>query len=281
MPAIMVEKVEKDFMNTTHKFENIWFEEQTDENKGISIITFNRPKVLNALNQKTLEELKFVLDEVKKSKSIRVLILTGAGEKAFVAGADISQFPSMTSKDARKFAAFGQRVFSQLEALDQPTLAAVNGFALGGGCELAAACDFIYASETAKFGQPEVNLGIIPGYGGTQRWVRQIGKAMAKELIFTGRIISAEEAFQIGFVNKVCAPDRLMNEITETARLIVSKGKIAVAHAKRAIDAGYHKELSKGLQIECEAFSKTFDTEDQKEGASAFLEKRQPRFQGR
>jgi len=266
-------------MSTSYK--NLLFEELSGENVGIVVITFNRPKVLNAINHETMVELSSALDHVRENRKIRVLVLTGSGDKAFIAGADISQFETLSSRQAYQFALFGQTTFSKLEGLDQPTIAAVNGFALGGGCELASACDFIYASKNAKFGQPEVNLGIIPGYGGTQRLVRQVGRAMGKELIFTGNIISAEEGLRIGLVNKVCEPGELMPEVFKTARTMISKGPIAVAHAKKAIDAGYNKELHEALAIEAEAFSKAFDTLDQKEGARAFLEKRLPRFQGR
>ena len=266
---------------TTSQLQNIIFEELSGENQGISLVTFNRPKVLNALDQKTFDELETVLDLVEESNSIRVLVFTGAGEKAFVAGADISQFPHMSSEDAIQFATRGQTTFLRLLKLRQPTIAAVNGFALGGGCEFASACDFIYASETAKFGQPEVNLGIVPGYGGTQILARQIGKAMAKELIFSGKIIGAHEALEVGLVNKVCLPDKLLEEVLTVARLIVSRAPLAVAEAKKAIEEGYAKELSEALDVECKAFSNTFDTEDQKEGARAFLEKRKAKFIGR
>lgn len=266
---------------TTNDFKNLLVEEQAGENAGILTITFNRPKVLNALNRETLEELKTVLVGLESNTSIHVVVLTGAGEKAFVAGADISQFPTMTAKDAVEFAKFGQNVLSQLERLPQPTIAAVNGFALGGGGELASACDFIYASETAKLGQPEVNLGIIPGYGGTQRLVRQVGRGMGKELIFTGRVISAKEALRIGWVNRVCAPAELLNEVYKTGREIMSKSSLAIAEAKKAIELGYNKDLPEALAIEIEAFARTFGTADQKEGAKAFLEKRKPQFQGR
>lgn len=268
-------------MNIKNDFQNIIYEEKTGENRGIAVITFNRPKVLNAINQDLMQEFSRALDVVRKSSIIKVLVLTGAGEKAFVAGADISQFETMTEKDAVRFASFGQAVFNKIEELPQPVIAAVNGFALGGGCELVSACDFIYASETAKFGQPEVNLGIIPGFGGTQRFTRLLGKAMAKELIFTGSIIDAYEALRIGLVNKVCKSEQLMNEVLATSKMILSKGSLAVSYAKHAIEEGYHKELKAALDIECKAFSKTFGTQDQKEGARAFLEKRLPKFIGK
>ncbi|MBI2646381.1 MAG: enoyl-CoA hydratase/isomerase family protein [Deltaproteobacteria bacterium] len=264
--------------NTYH---TITYEEKHGELKGIAVVTFNRPKVLNAINQSLMEELLDVLEHVQKSHAVKVLVLTGTGDKAFIAGADISQFEKMTSKEAIAFAKFGQKVFTRLEELPQPTIAAVNGYALGGGCELALACDFIYAGENAQLGQPEVNLGILPGWGGTQRLTRLVGKAMAKELIFTGKLIYAHEAQRIGIVNKVCHDVQLMEDVLKTAKLIVSKGPIAVAQAKRAIEDGYHKELRDALELEAEAFAKTFDTQDQKEGAKAFLAKRPPQFVGR
>lgn len=263
------------------RYKNLLFEELSGENAGIAVVTFNRPTVLNAINHEMMVELSSALDRVKENKKIRVLILTGSGEKAFVAGADISQFESLNARQAYQFALFGQTTFGKLQELDQPTIAAVNGFALGGGCELASACDFIYASSRAKFGQPEVNLGIIPGYGGTQRFVRQVGLAMGKELIFSGNMISVEEAFRIGLVNKVCEPEKLLEEVFKTARMIASRAPLAVSEAKKAIHAGYHKEWHDALAVEAEAFSKAFDTSDQKEGARAFLEKRQPHFEGR
>lgn len=262
-------------------YQNLLFEELSGENTGIALLTFNRPKVLNAINHEMMVELSSCLDRAKENKKIRVLVLTGSGDKAFVAGADISQFETLNARQAYQFAIFGQTTFGKLQELDQPTIAAVNGFALGGGCELASACDFIYASTRAKFGQPEVNLGIIPGYGGTQRFVRQVGLAMGKELIFSGNMISAEEAFRIGLVNKVCEPERLLDEVFKIARTIASRAPLAVAEAKGAMDQGYHKEWQDALAIEAEAFSKAFDTTDQKEGARAFLERRQPRFEGR
>lgn len=266
---------------SNHTYHNLTYEEKQGDLQGIAVVTFDRPKVLNAINQSLLEELLAVLDHIQKNHAVKVLVLTGAGDKAFIAGADISQFEKMTSKEAVTFAKFGQKVFTRLEELSQPTIAAVNGYALGGGCELALSCDFIYAGENAQFGQPEVNLGILPGWGGTQRLSRLVGKAMAKELIFTGKLIYAHEAQRIGMVNKVCHDSQLMDDVLKTANLIVSKGPLAVAQAKRVIEDGYHKEIADALELEAEAFAKTFDTEDQKEGAKAFLAKRPPQFVGR
>ena len=257
------------------------YEEKTGDFQGIALITLNRPEVLNAINKEMMAELHQVLETVQSSSTVRVLVLTGAGEKAFVAGADISQFPKMSEKEAIEFASFGQKVFSKLESLKQPTIAAVGGFALGGGCELALACDFIYASEKAKFGQPEVNLGILPGYGGTQRLSRLVGKAMAKELIFSGKIIDAQEALRIGLANHVFPQASFMEEVFKAARLIASKAPLAVAASKSAIEKGYNLDLKEAFAVECHAFSKTFGTQDQKEGAQAFLEKRQPKFIGK
>ncbi len=264
--------------NTYH---NLTYEEKHGDLKGVALVTFNRPKVLNAISQAMLEELLTVLEHVQKSHVIKVLVLTGAGDKAFIAGADISQFEKMTSKEAAELAKFGQKVFTRLEELPQPTIAAVNGYALGGGCELALSCDFIYAGENAQLGQPEVNLGILPGWGGTQRLSRLVGKPMAKELVFTGKIIYAHEAQRLGIVNKVCHDAQLMEDVMKIAKLILSKGPLAIAQAKRVIEDGYHKELIDALEMEAEAFAKIFDTEDQKEGARAFLAKRPPQFVGR
>jgi enoyl-CoA hydratase len=273
----MAENPAEDFMST-HKFKNIIFEKKDGH---IALITINRPKVLNAINKETMQELMSCVEILKNSDDIRVVVITGAGDKAFVAGADISQFPKMNENEAIEFATYGQSVFSKLEELKQPVIAAVNGYALGGGCELVLACDFIYASENAKLGQPEVSLGILPGYGGTQRLSRLVGKAMAKELIYSGKVISAQEALRIRLVNKVFAQKDLLLETIKTANLIASKAPIAVAESKKAIEQGYDILLKEALAVECQGFSKTFGTQDQKEGAKAFLEKRKPHFIGK
>lgn len=247
---------------------------------GIVTITFNRPKALNALNTALLEELSHALDQIAADENLRVLVLTGAGEKAFVAGADITELATFNSLRAKNFAQNGHQILQKLQELPIAVIAAVNGFALGGGTEIAVACDFIYASENAKFGQPEINLGLIPGFGGTQRLPRLIGKNMAKELIFTGKMISATEAQQTGLVNKVVPPETLMDEVMKTAREIASKGKVSLRAAKQAINRGMDVDLSTACDIEIDAFSLCYASPDAKEGTRAFVEKRKPDFKG-
>ncbi len=256
------------------EYSNIIFEVKD----GIAIITFNRPEVLNALNDKLLKELSHALDEIAENEDIRVLILTGAGEKSFVAGADIKEIVTFDALDAKSFAQTAQSTINKFENLPIPVIAAVNGFALGGGCEIALACDFIYASENAMFGLPEVNLGLIPGMGGTQRLPRLTGKNMAKEMIFTGKMISASEAEKIGIVNMVCSQELLMEETVKVAGTIASKGKVSLRAAKQAIDNGMNVNLTTGCSIEIDAFALCFTSPDAKEGAAAFLEKRTPDF---
>ena len=257
-------------------YENILY----DVKKGIATITFNRPKALNALNGALLAELSEALDGIAADEDIRVLILTGAGDKSFVAGADISELATFDALQAKEFAARGHAIIGKLQALPIAVIAAVNGFALGGGTEIAIACDFIYASENAKFGQPEINLGVIPGFGGTQRLPRLIGINMAKELIFTGKMIGAEEARRLGLVNQVVAPDTLMDEVIKTAGVIATKGKVSLRAAKQAINRGMDVDLASGCGIEIDSFSVCYASPDAKEGTSAFLEKRQPEFKG-
>lgn len=247
----------------------------------VAQISLNRPKALNALNSKTLKELKGVLDNISEDPEVRVVIITGSGEKAFVAGADISEMRDKNPIEARSFARLGQKVFSAIENMPQVVIAAVNGFALGGGCELALACDLRIVSTKAKFGQPEVTLGIIPGFAGTQRLPRLIGKGLAKELIFTGDMIDAEEAYRIGLVNKVFEPEELLTKAWEMALKIAGKGSIAISLAKSAINNGLNMDDESAYNYEAEVFGLCFATQDQKEGMSAFLEKRKPEFKGK
>ena len=247
----------------------------------IGILTINRPKSLNALNIETLKEIQMGIQEVKEHPEVKVLILTGAGEKAFVAGADITEMQGMNSLQAVQFSRLGHLTLKMIQDLDRPVIAAVNGFALGGGTEIALACDFIYASENAKFGFPEVTLGIFPGFGGTQRLPRLIGKGNAKELILTGKMISAQEAFQMGIVNRVFPLGSLMEETKKVATQIAGNGAIGVRLAKMVIDSGFNMDLEKACSLESYAFGIGFTTEDQKEGMTAFVEKRKPNFKGR
>ena len=257
-------------------YENIIFE--IDGN--IAVIKFNRPKALNAIHPDVLVEVNDALDKIESDTSIRVLILTGEGEKAFIAGADIAHMVNFTPLQGRKFSLDGHELLSRMRKLTIPVIACVNGFALGGGTEIAMACDFIYASENAKFGQPEINLGIIPGFGGTQRLPRLVGKAMAKELCMTGVIISAREAREIGLVNKVFPPDKLWEETIKTAGLLASKGKICLKAVKDCIERGYDVDLRNGCYMESDAFGMCMTSPDGKEGMTAFLEKRKPEFKG-
>ncbi|WP_300670249.1 enoyl-CoA hydratase-related protein [Desulfoluna sp.] len=246
--------------------------------KNIATLTFNRPKALNALNDKLLTELSTALDEIAAQKNIHVLVLTGAGHKAFVAGADITELATLDVPQGKRCSQKGHAAIGKLQELTIPVIAAVNGFALGGGSEMALASDFIYASETAKFGLPEITLGIIPGFGGTQRLARAVGANIAKEMILTGKMISAAEAKEIGMVNKVVAPEALMDEVMKTAEAIAAKGRVPVSAAKHAINAGLNGDLPSGCAIEVEAFATCVASGDAKEGTSAFLEKRKPIF---
>ena len=257
-------------------YQNIIFKVE----KGVASITFNRPEVLNALNEASLQEFSNALDEVASDQDIRVLVLTGAGEKSFVAGADITEFLKFNVLKAKIFAEMGHGLINRLQTLPIPVIAAVNGFALGGGCEIVLGCDFIYAAENAMFGLPEINLGIIPGFGGTQRLPRLIGKNMAKEMIFTGKMISAAEAHAVGLVNTVCPQDQLMAEVMKTATTIASKGKVSVRAAKQAINKGMDADLMTGCGIEIDAFAICLSSPDAKEGTLAFLKKRQADFKG-
>lgn len=254
-------------------FENIIFKKEG----SVGIVSINRPKALNALNTAVLTELNTALDQVEADKEIYLLILTGEG-KAFVAGADIAEMSNKTAAEAKVFAKQGMDVFRRIEELTIPTMALVNGFALGGGCELAMACDIRIASEKAKFGQPEVSLGITPGFGGTQRLPRLVGLAKAKELIFTADMIDAQEALKIGLVNKVTTAEELLNEGMAMAQKITSKGQVAVRYSKEAINSGMQVDIDTAMDIEANLFGLCFANPDQKEGMTAFIEKRKPEF---
>ena len=245
---------------------------------GIGTITIERPKMLNALSSEVLAELSNLLREVEKEESIDILLITGSGEKAFVAGADISEMKDKNAVLGKKFSKEGNDVFSQLANLTQPTIACINGFALGGGCELALACDIRLASNNAKFGQPEVGLGIVPGFGGTQRLPRLVGAGIAKELIFTGKVIGVEEAHRIGLVNHVYALEELLEEGMKLAKTIQKNAYLAVTSSKVVIDSGLDMSLENGLKYEAEVFGALFATNDQKEGMDAFVNKRKPEF---
>ena len=252
------------------------------ENKDhIGTVTFNRPKLLNALNRQTMDELGALLTEARDDRDIRVLILTGAGDKAFIAGADINELARMTPMTGPETSLHGQAVLHKLETLGKPSIAAVNGFALGGGCELALACSIRLASRTAKFGQPEVKLGIIPGYGGTQRLARLCGKGLAHELCLSGEMISAEEAQRIGLVNHVYEPQELMPAAQSLAKKIASNAPVAVQITMEAIERGQDMPLEQGLFLEASLFGMSCATEDMREGTRAFLDKRPAQFQGK
>ncbi|MFA7572509.1 MAG: short-chain-enoyl-CoA hydratase [Lutispora sp.] len=243
----------------------------------VAILAINRPNALNALNRSVLMELDAALDDLEKNQEIYVIVLTGEG-KAFVAGADIEEMKDMTPEEAKKFAELGSRVFKKIETIDKPVIAAVNGYALGGGCELAMACDIIIAGEKAKFGQPEVGLGITPGFGGTQRLPRIVGTKIAKELLFTGEIIGAEEAERIGLVNKVVPQQMSLQTAIEMGKSIASKGQIAVRNCKTAVNRGIETDVDSGVVIENQLFASCFENSDQKEGMTAFIEKRKANF---
>jgi len=244
----------------------------------VGIVKMNRPEALNALNTEVLHELSKAMHQLSfENENVQVIILTGEG-KAFVAGADIAEMKDMSAMEARKFSELGQRVFHFIATQEKPVIGAINGFALGGGCELALACDIRIASDKAKLGQPEVNLGIIPGFAGTQRLSRLVGVAKAKEMIFTGDMIDAQTAFSIGLVNQVVPADQLMTVCLDLANKIASKGPTAVKLAKTVINRGIQADLSTGTAYEKEAFGLCFATSEPKEGMSAFLEKRKPNW---
>lgn len=245
----------------------------------IGILKLNRPQALNAINSKLASELISVLDEIEKERTLKVLIVTGAGEKAFMAGADILEMEKLSAYGAREFGNLTRKPSEKLANLDRPVIAAINGFALGGGCELALACDIRIASEKAKLGLPETGLGIMPGMGGTQRLPRLVGPSKAKQLIFTGEILDAKRALEIGLVDKVVVHEQLMEEAKKLATAMVGKPRVALALAKSAINKGLNLDLPSGLSYEVECFAQCFATQDQKEGMRAFSEKRKPIYQ--
>src|SRR5499427_862278 len=258
-------------------FENIILEKKN----AIAYVTVNRPKVLNALNMATMEELRTAFHDIKNDAAIRVVIFTGAGEKAFIAGADIAELARHDAVSGKEYTHRGQNVLNLVENLGKPVIACINGFALGGGCEIAMACTMRLASENAKLGQPEVKLGIIPGYGGTQRLPRLVGKGIALQLLLTGEMISAQEAHRIGLVNEVPAPADLIPRAEAIAEKIIANGPLAVQYTMEAVNKGMETTLAEGLYMEAVLFGMASSTEDKREGTTAFLEKRAPRFQGK
>jgi enoyl-CoA hydratase/carnithine racemase len=258
-------------------YENLLYEVRD----AIAYITFNRPKVLNALNRQTMQELLIALGAAKLDDAVRVVILTGAGEKAFIAGADINELAQQTPVDGKEMSIFGQGVLRILETMGKPSIAAINGFALGGGCELALACSMRLASRNAKLGQPEVKLGILPGYGGSQRLARLCGKGVAHELVLGAEMISADEAMRIGLVNHVYEPAELMPAAEALAKKIAANAPLAVQYAMEAIEHGMEMPQEEGLFLEATLFGLCCATEDMKEGTRAFLEKRAAQFKGK
>lgn len=248
---------------------------------NLATITINRPKALNALNSETLRELDSVIETIENDNEVYCVIVTGAGEKAFVAGADIAEMKDLDSAEAEEFGLLGNNVFRRLENLSKPVIAAISGFALGGGCELAMACDIRIASEKARFAQPEAGLGITPGFGGTQRLPRLVGTGKAKELIYTCAMVKADEALRIGLVNKVVPLENLMEEAKKMASTIIANAPIAVKLCKDAINRGTQVDIDSAIKVEAEDFGKCFDSEDQLEGMTAFLEKRAKNFRNR
>ena len=251
-----------------------------EDNDGIAVVKINKPKSLNALDSQVVKELHDCFTQLDGDESVKVVILTGEG-KSFVAGADIAEMSTLNAEEGGNFAKLGMDTFLLIEKCTKPVIAAINGFALGGGCEISLSCDIRIASTKALLGQPEVGLGITPGFGGTQRLARVVGPAKAKELIYTARNIKAEEALEIGLVNKVVEPEALMDEAMAMAKAIAKNSVLAVKYAKKAINAGLQADIDTGMEIEKAQFALCFATEDQKEGMKAFLEKRKPEFTGK
>jgi enoyl-CoA hydratase len=258
-------------------YENVIVEVQG----SIGFIKFNRPKALNALNSATLDDLLGAVNELNDNPAVNVVVVTGEGNKAFVAGADIAEMQPMNPMQGVNFSQRGHVAISALEKMNKPVIAAVNGYALGGGFEVALACDIIYASEKARVGFPEVTLGILPGFGGTQRTAKLVGLAKAKELIFTGKVITAQEAYEMGLVNKVVPDDQLMATVQELAAKMIAAGPVGIRLAKLCVNKSLSQDIDTGLDFEAEAFGLCFGTEDQKEGMLAFLEKRTPTYRGK
>jgi len=248
---------------------------------AVAILTINRPKVLNALNTSTIDDLRRAVLELKHDPGIRVVIITGAGEKSFVAGADINELAVQAPTQGKEHAIRGQHVFDLIENMGKPVIAAINGFALGGGCELAMACTVRLAADTARLGQPEINLGIIPGYAGTQRLPRLVGKGVALDILLTGRQVKADEALRIGLVNKVVPAAELMSEALALAGELASKAPIAMQYIIEAVNRGLEVSFDKGQFLEATLFGLVASTDDMREGTRAFLEKRKPEFKGR
>ncbi|MGE5417062.1 MAG: short-chain-enoyl-CoA hydratase [Acidobacteriota bacterium] len=248
---------------------------------ALGILLINRPQALNALNSETLEELEKAIDMIKADAEIKALLISGSGEKAFVAGADIAFMQNLTAVEGKYFGELGQRVFRKIEELPIPVIAAINGFALGGGCELAMSADIRIASEKAKMGQPEVGLGITPGFGGTQRLPRLVGEGMAKEMIYTADVIDANEALRIGLVNHVVPAEELMDYCKKMAGRILAKAPLAVRFSKQAINEGVQVDIDRAMTIEADLFGLCFSTEDQTEGMKAFVEKQKAQFKGK
>lgn len=278
----MVKNLVVVFMPTDFRFETIRFENNLTSRSDVWTLTLNRPQSLNALNTQLLSEISVALDHIEKMSLVeaKCLVLTGTGEKAFVAGADIKEMNSLDVQAGKAFAEKGQKLFRRFENLNIPVIAAVNGFALGGGLELALSCDFIVASENAKFGLPEVTLGLIPGFGGTVRLSRAVGLAKAKEMIFTGDMLGSADALNIGLVNKVVPLIELMTTVAKISETIAKRGPVAVARAKKSIQKTFDQEIDSAMQTEAQEFSTLFATFDFKEGTSAFIEKRTPGFKG-
>lgn len=259
------------------EFKNLLIE----NDNGVALLTINSPRTMNALNSEVIQELECAFYELNLDDAVKAIVLTGAGDKAFVAGADIKEMSAMNSCQGHQFAIKGQRLMMLIKTMRKPVIAAVNGYALGGGLELALACDFIYASQKARFGFPEVTLGVIPGFGGTQNLSRLIGPGKAKELVYTGKMINAEKAAAWGIVNELFAPEELLQKSCETAAAMAAVGTLAVGYAKDAMVNGVDMTLEDGFRYEASLFGVLFSSEDQKEGMGAFVEKRKAEFKGK